>query len=156
MTRGAPCARPALLTPEPALPPSGSHAVPSLALTQPRGEPSWETRLHPAQQKPEWLGREEFAPFQGVTTYPGLKSSWNRRVSASQRSLRKAGASLVCPSSSWLKGNCAAAGNSIKPVSKHFFHPQLMLNTPLLRRVVLPKPCQHCSRTKARLKSGVV
>lgn len=133
---------PSCLLPAPTLSPPWRCHCPEVNGVGKRGP------LHPARLQPEWLAREEFASFQGVTTHLGLKSSWNQRVSASHCSLWKPRASLVCPSSSWLKGNCAAAGNSIKRVSKHFFHPHLMLNTPLLW---LPKPCQHRSRTNARL-----
>lgn len=73
----------------------------------------------PAKNLNGW-GERHLLLFRVSPAYPGLKSSWNHRVSAIHCSRWKSGASLVCPKSFWLKGNCAAAGNSIKWVSKHF------------------------------------
>lgn len=63
MTSGAPCARPALLTQAPVLPPSGSHAVPSLALTQPGGERSWETHPAPSSPAKTWVAGQRAVCF---------------------------------------------------------------------------------------------
>lgn len=121
VTRGSPCARPALLTQEPVLP------FPAPTLSPPWRWHSPEVSgvgkhvpLHPARQKPQWLRREQFASFQGVTAYPGVKSAWKHRAGGSHCCLWKPGASPLCPSSCWRTGNCAAAGNSIKSQSISF------------------------------------
>jgi len=82
------------------------------------------SRSNLSQQK-TWMAGERgrhLLLFRLSPAYPRLKVLWSHRVRAIHWSPWKPRPSLACPNSFWLKENCAAAGNSIKQVSKHFIH----------------------------------